>query len=108
MWPVLRKWKIFERNDFSARGEQIREELGLFLEELRAVKVLRFEEQRDRSLAREHEREPAERLFTLEDRVGDRPTFFPTRIARIRACARPNASSCGCWKTRATPNHTPD
>ena len=57
MWPVLRKWNIFERNDFSARGEQIREELGLFLEELRAVKVPRFEEQRDRSLAREHERD---------------------------------------------------
>ena len=60
MWPVLRKWNIFERNDFSARGEQIREELAAFLEELRAVKVPRFEEQRDRSLARdarEHERD---------------------------------------------------
>jgi acyl-[acyl-carrier protein] desaturase len=52
MWPVLRKWNIFERNDFSGRGERIREELGLFLEELRTVKVPRFEEQRDRSLAR--------------------------------------------------------
>ena len=60
MWPVLRKWNIFERNDFGARGEQIREELAAFLEELRAVKVPRFEEQRDRSLAREareHERD---------------------------------------------------
>ena len=60
MWPVLRKWNIFERNDFGARGERIREELAAFLEELRAVKVPRFEEQRDRSLAREnreHERD---------------------------------------------------
>ena len=60
MWPVLRKWNIFERNDFGARGEQIREELAAFLEELATVKVPRFEEQRDRSLAREnreHERD---------------------------------------------------
>ncbi|UGT53860.1 acyl-ACP desaturase [Nocardia asteroides] len=49
--PVLRKWNIFERNDFGAIGDQAREDLAAFLERLRAD-VVRFEEQRDRSLAR--------------------------------------------------------
>ncbi|MEC3954039.1 acyl-ACP desaturase [Nocardia sp. CDC153] len=50
--PVLRKWNIFDRSDFSARGEQTRDELGTYLEKL-DKDVIRFEEQRDRSLARE-------------------------------------------------------
>ncbi|WP_024802641.1 acyl-ACP desaturase [Nocardia sp. BMG51109] len=50
--PVLRKWNVFERNDFTARGEQVRNELGEFLEKLRRD-CARFEEQRDRALARE-------------------------------------------------------
>ncbi|GAB0101879.1 acyl-ACP desaturase [Nocardia sp. JMUB6875] len=50
--PVLKKWKIFERDDFTARGEETRERLGLFLEKL-AKDVDKFEEQRDRMLARE-------------------------------------------------------
>ncbi|MEV6768526.1 acyl-ACP desaturase [Nocardia sp. NPDC051030] len=50
--PVLKKWNIFDRNDFTARGDRIRDELGAHLEQLRAD-VLRFEEQRDRSLARD-------------------------------------------------------
>ncbi|MDF2585214.1 MAG: acyl-ACP desaturase, partial [Mycobacterium sp.] len=50
--PVLRKWRIFERTDFSAKGEARREQLATFLEGL-AIDVGRFEEQRDRMLARE-------------------------------------------------------
>ncbi|MGF6888913.1 acyl-[acyl-carrier-protein] desaturase [Nocardia sp. GAS34] len=50
--PVLKIWKVFERNDFTARGEQSREELGAYLDEL-GRDVIRFEEQRDRLLARE-------------------------------------------------------
>ncbi|MGB5111586.1 MAG: acyl-ACP desaturase [Mycobacterium sp.] len=50
--PVLRKWRIFERTDFSAKGEARRDQLAAFLESL-AVNVGRFEEQRDRMLARE-------------------------------------------------------
>jgi acyl-[acyl-carrier-protein] desaturase len=50
--PVLRKWRIFEREDFSAQGEKIREDLAAFLEKLRAD-TLKFEEMRDRALARE-------------------------------------------------------
>ncbi|MFI6869967.1 acyl-ACP desaturase [Nocardia sp. NPDC050406] len=50
--PVLKQWNIFERNDFGPRGEQAREVLGAFLEKMEAD-VLKFEEQRDRLLARE-------------------------------------------------------
>lgn len=50
--PVLRKWNIFERTDFTARGEATRESLAKFLEDLEA-QTLKFEEQRDRMLARE-------------------------------------------------------
>ncbi|MGB3772233.1 MAG: acyl-ACP desaturase [Rhodococcus sp. (in: high G+C Gram-positive bacteria)] len=50
--PVLRKWNIFERNDFTAEGEKTREELAAFLEKLEG-QVLKFEEQRDRMLSRE-------------------------------------------------------
>ncbi|RDI46365.1 acyl-ACP desaturase [Nocardia mexicana] len=52
LMPVLRKWNVFERNDFTARGDRIRNELGEFLEKLQGDCV-RFEEQRDRALARE-------------------------------------------------------
>ncbi|ALG83765.1 acyl-ACP desaturase [Gordonia phthalatica] len=50
--PVLRKWKVFERTDFGPEGEKTREELAAFLEQLDAD-ATRFEEMRDRSLARE-------------------------------------------------------
>ncbi|MDZ7930703.1 MAG: acyl-ACP desaturase [Rhodococcus sp. (in: high G+C Gram-positive bacteria)] len=52
VWPVLRKWNVFERNDFTARGENKREELAAFLEDLER-QATKFEEMRDRSLARE-------------------------------------------------------
>ncbi|MDI9915002.1 acyl-ACP desaturase [Rhodococcus sp. IEGM 1379] len=52
IWPVLRKWNIFERNDFSAEGENTREELAAYLEKLDG-QATKFEEQRDRMLARE-------------------------------------------------------
>ncbi|MGW4247331.1 acyl-ACP desaturase [Nocardia sp. NPDC004722] len=52
IWPVLRKWNVFERTDFTARGERLREGLAAFLEKM-AKDVVRFEEQRDRALARD-------------------------------------------------------
>ncbi|MGV0812400.1 acyl-ACP desaturase [Mycolicibacterium boenickei] len=50
--PNLRKWRIFERDDFSPSGEARRDQLAAYLEDLQ-TKVLKFEEQRDRLLARE-------------------------------------------------------
>ncbi|MGF7122244.1 acyl-ACP desaturase [Rhodococcus sp. TAF43] len=50
--PVLRKWNVFDRTDFTARGEDTREELAVFLEDLEK-QATKFEEMRDRSLARE-------------------------------------------------------
>jgi acyl-[acyl-carrier-protein] desaturase len=34
VWPVLRAWKIFERNDFGAIGLAARDELAIFLEKI--------------------------------------------------------------------------
>ncbi|MCE5289551.1 MAG: acyl-ACP desaturase [Nocardiaceae bacterium] len=52
LWPNLRKWEIFERTDFSPRGENRREQLAAFLDVLEKS-AGKFEEQRDRMLARE-------------------------------------------------------
>ena len=49
--PVLRYWKVFERTDLGADGEQAREELAAFLAGLDA-RASRFVEQRERSRAR--------------------------------------------------------
>ncbi|QLY28551.1 acyl-ACP desaturase [Nocardia huaxiensis] len=54
--PVMRQWNIFGRNDFGPAGEQARERLAAFLGDLEHVRVPRFEEQRDRALARERAR----------------------------------------------------
>ncbi len=56
--PTLRKWRIFERTDFSAAGEQRREQLAGYLTELEG-QVVKFEEQRDRLLARDAKRAKA-------------------------------------------------
>ncbi|TQF74237.1 acyl-ACP desaturase [Rhodococcus spelaei] len=50
--PVLRKWRIFEREDFTGAGEASRDALSTFLDDL-GVQATKFEEQRDRMLARE-------------------------------------------------------
>ncbi len=50
--PNLRIWRIFERDDFTSRGEQRREQLAAYLEDLQR-QVIKFEEQRDRLLARQ-------------------------------------------------------
>ncbi|RMI32578.1 acyl-ACP desaturase [Nocardia stercoris] len=53
--PVLRKWNIFERNDFGEVGERKRDELAATLAKLHKD-CAKFEEQRDRALAREAKR----------------------------------------------------
>ncbi|WP_280330810.1 acyl-ACP desaturase [Nocardia wallacei] len=50
--PVIRHWNILDRNDFGPRGEQARERLADYLSDLETVQVPRFEEHRDRALAR--------------------------------------------------------
>ena len=57
--PVLRKWKVFEREDFTAKGEAARDQLADFLEKLEKD-TLRFEEMRDRALAREAKKREAQ------------------------------------------------
>ena len=45
--PVLKYWKVFDRNDFGPEGEQARDELVAFLSELDA-QASRFVEQREK------------------------------------------------------------
>ena len=49
--PVLRKWRVFEREDLGAVGQQAREELAAFLDDME-VSASRFEEKRDSLKAR--------------------------------------------------------
>ncbi|MEU4311568.1 acyl-ACP desaturase [Nocardia sp. NPDC024068] len=58
LMPVLRIWRVFEREDFTARGEQAREHLAEYLEKL-GKDVQRFEEQRARLVEREARRAAA-------------------------------------------------
>jgi acyl-[acyl-carrier-protein] desaturase len=50
--PCVRKWRLFERTDVTARGEKRREQLAVYLDDL-DKQVIKFEEQRDRMLARQ-------------------------------------------------------
>lgn len=56
LMPVIRKWRIFERNDFTPAGERRRDQLAAYLANLES-KVAKFEQQRDRMLAREAQRQ---------------------------------------------------
>jgi acyl-[acyl-carrier-protein] desaturase len=55
MMPVLRKWRIFERNDFSPAGEELREDLAELVKELE-VAIDKFEDSKARKLEREARR----------------------------------------------------
>jgi acyl-[acyl-carrier-protein] desaturase len=50
--PVLKFWRVFDRDDFGPEGEQAREELAEFMVALDA-QASRFVEQRERLLARQ-------------------------------------------------------
>ncbi|MCX6431620.1 MAG: acyl-ACP desaturase, partial [Actinobacteria bacterium] len=49
--PVLRKWRVFEREDFGATGQQAREELATLMTDME-TQALRFEDRRDALAAR--------------------------------------------------------
>ena len=51
LMPVLRHWKVFDRDNFGPEGEKARDQVGEFLETLQAQAV-RFEEKRDALKAR--------------------------------------------------------
>ena len=53
--PVLRKWRIFERDDFTGAGARRRDELAVFIEQTDAEAV-KFLESKDRYLEREARR----------------------------------------------------
>lgn len=49
--PVLRKWNVFERDDFGAEGERARDELAVLMSDM-DTQAGRFEEKRDALKAR--------------------------------------------------------
>ncbi|RAV08580.1 acyl-ACP desaturase [Mycolicibacterium sp. GF69] len=50
--PVLKKWRIFEREDFTGEAARMRDDLGVLVEELDEASR-KFEESKQRRLARE-------------------------------------------------------
>lgn len=54
--PVMRQWNLLGRGGFGPRGERARERLAAHLTDLETVQIPKFEEQRDRALARERAR----------------------------------------------------
>jgi acyl-[acyl-carrier-protein] desaturase len=50
--PVLRKWRIFERDDFGPEGARRRDELALYLKRMDS-EAARFGESKARYLERE-------------------------------------------------------
>ena len=55
VWPLLRNWGVFDVVGLSEEGEQARNELAAFLEQLDA-QATKFEERREKKLARDAER----------------------------------------------------
>ncbi len=51
VWPLLRHWRVFDRDGFGERGERAREELAGFLEQLDA-QATTFEDRREARRAR--------------------------------------------------------
>jgi acyl-[acyl-carrier-protein] desaturase len=51
--PVLKKWRIFEREDFTGKAARMRDDLGTLMEEL-AAESAKFEESKQRYLARQN------------------------------------------------------
>ena len=50
--PVLKKWRIFERDDFTGEAAEMRDDLGLLIEELEDA-CEKFEVAKERRLERE-------------------------------------------------------
>ncbi|WP_280260865.1 acyl-ACP desaturase [Nocardia abscessus] len=91
--PVLKQWNVFDRTDLGPRGEQAREELGEFVDKL-AKDVIKFEEQRDRSLAREATRGTGR--YTRSTPRPLRPTGHPVRhTARCPGVGLPGVRALG-------------
>ena len=61
--PVLKKWRIFEREDFTGEAARMRDDLGKLVEEPEEASQ-KFEESKQRRLEREARK--AERLFARE------------------------------------------
>jgi acyl-[acyl-carrier-protein] desaturase len=52
--PVLKKWRIFEREDFTGEAAEMRDDLGVLIEELKDA-CDKFETAKQRRLERERQ-----------------------------------------------------
>ncbi len=70
--PVLKKWRIFEREDFTGEGAKMRDELALLVKELE-MSCDKFEESKQRQLDREARTGKRVSAFELHKTAGKLP-----------------------------------
>ena len=90
--PVLKKWRIFEREDFTGEAAAMRDDLGKLVEELEET-CEKFEEAKQRRLERERkvaEKKAAKNCWSRHQRPNRSP-HLGCGSGRSR-CAAPS-----CW-----------
>ena len=94
--PVLKKWRIFEREDFTGEAAEMRDDLGKLVEELEET-CEKFEVAKERRLERERkvaEKKAMKNLLVTSSAAVlalSRRPGLPCRSGRSR-CAAPS-----CW-----------
>ena len=98
--PVLKKWRIFEREDFTGEAAEMRDDLGKLIEELEET-CEKFEVAKQRRLEREREggreeghEEPAGLVISVV-------TELPARLRGPASACGSGRSRCGapsCWR----------
>ncbi len=99
--PVLKKWRIFEREDFTGEAAEMRDDLGMLVEELEET-CEKFEVAKQRRL--ERERKVAEKK-AAKNSASDRRGILTdqrrlTRNGPIRTADRADraARAPSCWR----------
>ncbi|BBY25642.1 hypothetical protein MSTO_58470 [Mycobacterium stomatepiae] len=70
--PILKKWRIFEREDFTGEGARLRDDLGALIDELE-IECDKFEQSKSRYLERQARRTDhnlARKVLTTEGTLG--------------------------------------
>ena len=80
--PVLKKWRIFERDDFTGEAAMMRDDLGLLIEELEET-CDKFEVAKQRRLERERQ--------VAEKKAGQEPAGLVISVLTSRSSAGPVA-----------------
>ena len=92
--PILKKWRIFEREDFTGKSAELRDDLALLVKELEAA-CDKFEVSKQRQLDREArtgKKVTAHELASNRWQAGDEPP-----VARHCASGRSRSPARLCW-----------